>query len=62
MQPLLDGPARASCERAIQQHDVDMEAARLVDEAAGHLDLANEPSPFDINLETEIAASFSEVA
>jgi hypothetical protein len=39
-----------------------MEAARLVDEAAGSLDLANEPSPCDIDLEAEIAASFSEVA
>ncbi len=47
---------------ATQQNDADMEAARLADEAAGSLDLANEPSPSDIDLKAEIAASFSEVA
>jgi hypothetical protein len=39
-----------------------MEAARLAEEAAGYLDLADEPSPSHLSLEADLAAAFREVA
>jgi hypothetical protein len=59
----IDCPlTRARCAAVIRQHDEDMEAARLADEAAGYLDIADEPSPSDLSLEADLAASFSQVA
>lgn len=53
---------RADKIREAAQHEADFEAARLADEAAGYLDLADEPSPSVIGFEAQFAAVFGKVA
>jgi hypothetical protein len=54
--------SRARWEQVVAQHEAEFEAARLADEAAGYLDLADEPSPSALDYKADLAASFSQVA